>query len=418
MMGFAPGQTTVLQDSQATLANIEKELGKIGASAGPDDRVLIYFSGHGSHVKDIDGDEEDGLDEVLLPHDFKMNTVERSLDNIWLDDSFGRQLSEIKAGHIVVFLDACHSGTATKGAKSIHLTNETPLDGMHFKYFYYPGMPHAVGKGSFTVEEQTPADNGFISLSAARDDEKAVATNRGSLFTLGVLDAFKRAGQSGEPVTIQSLEVNAREFIAGAVTDKKRVHHPFLFGDQTLANANLLKVSSTTPAPTPGATSTSARLWADIEQLIDDAGYPVNISVNKDRFRVGDHLLITCRTDKKGYLNVFNVDPDDAEATVLFPNKYHPENRVSAGETITIPSPEDKFILRAGAKSDRSLVVVFHSEEDINAYRDGYGKADELFRTMSSKSLFSYKSLRGFDVEPKTGGRNYGAGKFITRIDQ
>ena len=37
--------------------------------------VWIHYSGHGSHIKDMDGDEEDGFDEVLVPLDYDKNGV-------------------------------------------------------------------------------------------------------------------------------------------------------------------------------------------------------------------------------------------------------------------------------------------------------------------------------------------------------
>ncbi|WP_343426569.1 hypothetical protein [Candidatus Amarolinea dominans] len=33
------------------------------------DTVFIQYSGHGSQMRDVHGDEEDGMDETILPHD-------------------------------------------------------------------------------------------------------------------------------------------------------------------------------------------------------------------------------------------------------------------------------------------------------------------------------------------------------------
>ena len=40
------------------------------ATANPGDTVVITFSSHGGQVRDDNGDEADGLDEYLVPHDF------------------------------------------------------------------------------------------------------------------------------------------------------------------------------------------------------------------------------------------------------------------------------------------------------------------------------------------------------------
>ncbi|HZL95024.1 MAG TPA: caspase family protein, partial [Vicinamibacterales bacterium] len=69
-LGFAEEEIKVLHDAEATYANIEAAMTTwIRDGVTENDHVLIYFSGHGSRVPDADGDEDDGVDEVLLTHD-------------------------------------------------------------------------------------------------------------------------------------------------------------------------------------------------------------------------------------------------------------------------------------------------------------------------------------------------------------
>src|SRR5688500_1262850 len=51
--GFPAGNITLLLDSDATKSGIEKAMAKLSdtGKVGPDDRILIYFSGHGMTVK-------------------------------------------------------------------------------------------------------------------------------------------------------------------------------------------------------------------------------------------------------------------------------------------------------------------------------------------------------------------------------
>lgn len=77
--------------------------------AGPDDRVLFYFAGHGTQLQDDNGDEADGLDESLWAWDTGI------LDLTWVrDDDLNRWLSFVKARDKVVILDCCHSGTGSR----------------------------------------------------------------------------------------------------------------------------------------------------------------------------------------------------------------------------------------------------------------------------------------------------------------
>jgi hypothetical protein len=41
--------------------------------AQPNDSLFFHYSGHGGQTKDLDGDEDDGYDEVIYPVDFETN---------------------------------------------------------------------------------------------------------------------------------------------------------------------------------------------------------------------------------------------------------------------------------------------------------------------------------------------------------
>jgi hypothetical protein len=68
------------------------------------DHLLIHYSGHGSYTYDVNGDEEDGQDEALYLY-----------DGMLVDDRINEALQKIPDGAIVVILlDSCFSGTATR----------------------------------------------------------------------------------------------------------------------------------------------------------------------------------------------------------------------------------------------------------------------------------------------------------------
>jgi hypothetical protein len=66
--------------------------------------LFFNFSGHGTQVVDLDGDEEDGFDEALCPNDFD---VSGSLT----DDVLCRWLESLPAHRLFAVCDCCHSGT-------------------------------------------------------------------------------------------------------------------------------------------------------------------------------------------------------------------------------------------------------------------------------------------------------------------
>jgi caspase domain-containing protein/uncharacterized protein DUF4384 len=101
----------VLANEQATRQNIENAIRRqLPAFTRPGDTVLIYWSGHGSRCADTDGDEPDGFDEYLVPHDGQLTDAETIRRTMLLDDTFGRWLQELDGRRVLVVLDTCHSG--------------------------------------------------------------------------------------------------------------------------------------------------------------------------------------------------------------------------------------------------------------------------------------------------------------------
>lgn len=109
-------------DAQATHAGITKALKKLVRNSKKGDIVYIHFSMHGQPYEDLNGDEEDGWDEALIPVDAQMSYSEGVYDgkNHLLDDELEVYFNDIRyklgsEGQLLVILDACHSGTASRG---------------------------------------------------------------------------------------------------------------------------------------------------------------------------------------------------------------------------------------------------------------------------------------------------------------
>lgn len=90
----------------ATKRNIVNGMRWLVNGASPGDHLFFHFSGHGSQVRDLNGDELDGWDEVILPSDYQ------KAGHI-LDDDIHRIMVRglCKGAHLTVLVDACNSGT-------------------------------------------------------------------------------------------------------------------------------------------------------------------------------------------------------------------------------------------------------------------------------------------------------------------
>lgn len=102
----------LLLDQEATKSRLVAELRALVDGAVPGDSVVFTYSGHGSWVPELSsGDEGDGRDEVLCPHDIANN---RPLS----DDELNKLLARAAPGvHVAVIADSCHSGTVTRAPK-------------------------------------------------------------------------------------------------------------------------------------------------------------------------------------------------------------------------------------------------------------------------------------------------------------
>lgn len=110
-IGLPSFQTELLLNEDATKVNILDRMTNWLTGVHPNDTVIIYFSGHGSALADLDGDEGDGYDECLLPHD----TDRTDPTTVLLDDELADVLSLIPAKYIILIFDSCHSGGALRG---------------------------------------------------------------------------------------------------------------------------------------------------------------------------------------------------------------------------------------------------------------------------------------------------------------
>ena len=131
--GFEEKNIDTLQDEKATKAAILKGLDDLYKKATKGDIVIFHFSGHGQQIEDDNGDEADGYDEALIPYDAKANydPVSYNGQNHLRDDELGEKLALIRnkigaEGSLVVVLDACHSGTATR-ANEFSISRGDPI---------------------------------------------------------------------------------------------------------------------------------------------------------------------------------------------------------------------------------------------------------------------------------------------------
>ncbi|MBI4233122.1 MAG: SUMF1/EgtB/PvdO family nonheme iron enzyme [Chloroflexi bacterium] len=105
-LGFPPANILFLADAQATKTRIELILGdELRRKVGENDRVFLYFAGHGQ-TEDLPGGKQEGY---IVPVDGD----KANLFSTCISMTSVRQFSErLAAKHVFYAIDACYSGLA------------------------------------------------------------------------------------------------------------------------------------------------------------------------------------------------------------------------------------------------------------------------------------------------------------------
>ncbi len=123
-LGFRNEDIRVLLDDRATRRAILDRLTWMVDSAGNGDVLVFHFSGHGTRIRDRDGDElRDQMDELICPWDMNWDGTYIVDDD--LESIFGRLPD---GANLEVFLDCCHSGWDTPlGDFATRFAGQTPV---------------------------------------------------------------------------------------------------------------------------------------------------------------------------------------------------------------------------------------------------------------------------------------------------
>jgi hypothetical protein len=388
IMGFQPGDIKVLFNEQASYANVRQALGGwVRDGVQPQDHVLIYFSGHGTRVPDPSPGNVGGVDDALVLHDVERVNIQgrASLKNLLIGHEFGAALTAIPSRNVLVLVDACHSGTATR---SLALGNERlGVSSGVMKFFSYPGMP----TGQTRALKMGTGHENYAALSAARDDEFAVGTEQGGLFTLGVVEAVQQASRDGKHPTVADLRTAATSFIA-THTDEQSRHHPMTDGNEQLIRGELALIPLRDgQGPT----------WQALAALAAQAE-PLTLSGTGHDVRLGQEITLEVAVPRPGYLNVITVDSQD-RATVLYPNKFATVNEVKPG-AFKFPTAEMNFVVRAAEPVGPSLVVAFLTDKRVNLLELGLEGRDAAGRMQQTFTEVSARATRALTVEARQSG--------------
>jgi len=189
-IGFEKGNITNVVDKQVSIQGIKDAFANLNSRIKKGDIVFIHFSGHGLQVQADRANRIDGYDECLVPYDAvspeKINDsdsvlLKKEMDKYLRGHMLGDLLKQIRStlgttGDLIVTLDFCYSGGATRGANKVR-GGKAPLVYKNFN----PSLPKSsdssqLFKQSLSIQ-QDQGLSPYNVISATRPEELDTETN-------------------------------------------------------------------------------------------------------------------------------------------------------------------------------------------------------------------------------------------------
>lgn len=174
-------------DIKPTMENIKNKIYWLVSNNNSKDTLVFHYSGHGSSVKDNNGDETDKKDETLVPLDYK---EKGDITDDWLYENMVSKVQENI--NLYCFFDCCHSGTIID--LKYNYKSKCKLKVKETKIINYDTQQWS-DNFNFEIERSNQVKGNVIMLSGCEDTETsadAIIQNKGQgAFTFCLLETLK-----------------------------------------------------------------------------------------------------------------------------------------------------------------------------------------------------------------------------------
>ena len=360
--GLAEADILMLLDTDATKAAVLDALNNwLPEGSRPGDRIVIYFSGHGTQVRDISGDEVDGMDEAFSPSDAGRSAGD---DDELTDDEIGRAFSRLPGREILLIADSCNSGTL---ARSVDLDALAGQRDHRERYIEPDFTPDYLPR--FRNEEPISREVGaHLTLSAAMPHQWAwESSGIGGIFTAHLLEALSdlRADANGNGIVTSAEVINYIKPRTEAYCESVPRCSYMGFTPNMDPKNGAFVIASAEEAPDPG-------IIDDVTDILPEvASQTITIDIRpSNRHRVGDQVSFSLTSAADGYLTLLDVTASN-ELVLLFPKKEDlalgKAGRIKANSPLLIPDASYgfEFFAQPPIGKGQLLAIVTHDRIDL-----------------------------------------------------
>jgi Caspase domain/Domain of unknown function (DUF4384) len=375
-MGVPASNLRVLQDREASYANIRAALRELAARVRDGDRVFLYYSGHGARFAPQNAPGT--CREALVPADVDAGTK----SGLLTQEDIASDLAPVyaKADKVFVFIDACHSGGVRATTRAPGAADSSEEWSPKFTALDSPAQCRLASNVRTRSVSEAARSRGapgrnVVQLSSSRPDEVSLdSPQSGGLATSSwrycstYADDTDSSGalSVAEIATCVQKRINERLSTSARFTGQNLV----VAGNSDFA-PTLAAGTPTSPAPpapsgqptsavssppatprVPPAVSTQAqppRQRFPLESVLaqSDERHAVTVQHSGQPLRIGrDYFDLRVTSSRGGYVYLILQSSDQESTHVLFPNALDQDHRIRAGQTVQLPRPNWRLLSR------------------------------------------------------------------------
>ena len=401
-LGYDTRHAQQYKNTELAGQGIVQALNRLEAMAGKDDRVFVYYSGHGTSVL------KQGICEQAL--------VAQDGQYIGMDDLhpvFNRLRDKVR--DIVVVLDSCYSGgmgnllisTPTRSPKGggTHSAWKSklwePKDGEQCK----PSINRVQNVSKqWITRDMTPPEARMVLVAAANEREAALDDSRsGGLATSALVTCAKsgiRDTDSSGAINFTELRDCAQLQLNRTISQDGRgysVHHIEVWGNSELA----VPLSLAATPPTPAMPSPADAVQAAFRELErnSDVGWGLNVDVKMPVVKLGQNGMVDFKLTQPGYVYLLYVGASRTHMKQMYP---------APGESVRVQQESFEIGITAPTGDNLFLLIATEQPYDFSEIFKKGGAAkttNHSVRSLSREALFRDASYATMGKKTVVDGR-------------